>query len=162
MNENTRSWTVTVTTTPTMIAPAFTKNPLDCPILAYPGGPIVINPGDYWREYGWDGSAEHGKLYWSPNGGNSEEANAPTHSYGCQEYPDGVIWVVVGLSRNYLDLSADVENPIFVTDNGAENASAEAGLKLDEYRPAYTYENFNGEVWGIAESGDATIGVKER
>ena len=151
---NGRNWKVEVGTTPTMIAPAFYKDPNDYPILA--GG--AVEAGSYYRGHAWDGTRESSQFYWTPNGGTA--TMLPTHKYGAKTLADGITWVCIGLSRQFLDLSADVDNPVFVFDGAA--GSEDEGLKLDAYRPAYTYENYNGEVFAQAESGTAIIGVKER
>ena len=152
---NSRAWKVTVTNTATMIAPRFNKDPLDCPILVHAES---VPKGSYRRSAGWDGTNENSVLYWTPNGGTSTDG--PTHKYGAETGSDGVTWVVVGISRNYLDVSADVDNPCWISDGNS--GGLEEGLKMDEFRPAYTYDGYNGEVWGIADSSDAEIGVKER
>ena len=152
---NARAWKVKVTSgEQAMLAPRFNKDPERCPIWA--AG--EIDQGSYVREEAWDGTAEHNKLYWTPNGGTA--STSPTHRYGAATTPDGIVWVVVGVPRKALDLSADETNPVWVHD-GAPGGVGD-GLTLDEYRPAYTYDGYNGEVWALASGSDATIGVKER
>ena len=152
---NSRAWKVTVTNSATMIAPRFNKDPMDCQILQ--DGENVLK-GSYRRSAEWDDTAENSRLYWTPNGGTCNER--PVHKYGAKTGSDGVTWVVVGVSRKYLDVSADTDNPCWISDGNS--GGLEEGLKMDEFRPAYTYDGYNGEVWGIADSSDAEIGVKER